>query len=64
MPDQSAATPIRQGYVAPRRPMSVDEAVRAVLSFRAAESRSFGNEDDLEGPRPSAPDIRKAPPVG
>ncbi len=37
---------------APARPLSVDEAVQAVLRRRAAESRSFGNEDDVEGPRP------------
>lgn len=48
---------------APSRPLSVDDAVRAVLSHRAAETRSFGNEDDMEGPRSELPDIRVLPPA-
>jgi hypothetical protein len=42
--------------------MSIDDAVRAALS-RPHEVRSFGNEDDMEGPRSDAPDIRAAPPA-
>ncbi len=43
------------------RPLSIDEAVRAVLKRREAEGRSFGNEDDLEGPRPA--DLAPAAPA-
>jgi hypothetical protein len=43
--------------------MSVDDAVRAALSHRAAEIRSFGNEDDMEGPRAECADVRDAPPA-
>jgi hypothetical protein len=43
--------------------MSIDDAVRAALSQRPHEDRSFGNEDDMEGPRNDAPDIRAAPPA-
>ncbi len=34
--------------------VSVDDAVRAALS-RLSETRSFVNEDDMEGPRAGAP---------
>ena len=46
-----------------RKPFSVDDAVRAALSHRPAEARSFGNEDDMEGPRRGAQDARTAPPA-
>ncbi len=45
------------------RPLSVDDAVRAALSHRPAETRSFGNEDDMEGPRREAQSVRAAPPA-
>jgi hypothetical protein len=50
MPNQ--AVPIAKAYTARSRRLSVDDAVKAVLSFRSAEQRSFGNEDDVEGSRP------------
>jgi hypothetical protein len=37
-----------------RPTLSIDEAVRAALQGRPDEARSFGNEDDVEGPRPAA----------
>ncbi len=43
-------TPIR-AYTVADGSLSVDDAVRASLSHREPEARSFGNEDDLEGPR-------------
>ena len=43
------------------RPFSVDDAVRAALRHRPPEARSFGNEDDMEGPRGEAPSVRGAP---
>lgn len=57
---QPAAIP---PIAAPSRPLSVDDAVRAVLSHRAAEVRSFDNEDDMEGPRSELPDVRVLPPA-
>ena len=51
MPNPAAVMPIGPTLAAPRRPLSVDDAVRAALSFRPSEVRSFGNEDDVEGPR-------------
>ena len=45
------------------RPLNVDDAVRAVLSHRLAEVRSFRNEDDMEGPRAWPLDVRAAPPA-
>ena len=38
---------------APRPALSIDDAVRAALMSRPSEARSFGNEDDVEGPRPA-----------
>lgn len=32
-------------------PRRMDAAVRAALKARPPERRSFGNEDDMEGPR-------------
>ncbi|HEX4097556.1 MAG TPA: hypothetical protein VHX64_12555 [Caulobacteraceae bacterium] len=62
MPQASLATPIGAA-LPPQPPMSIDDAVRAALSQRPREGRSFGNEDDMEGPRSDAPDIRAAPPA-
>ncbi len=45
------------------RPLNVDDAVRAVLSQRRSEGRSFRNEDDMEGPRADSLDVRAAPPA-
>ena len=45
------------------RPMSVDDAVRAALRSRPTEARSFGNEDDMEGPRGETPAARAASPA-
>ena len=59
MPDQ--AVPISTAYAVRSRRLSVGDAVKAVLSFRASEPRSFGNEDDTEGPRSLAPET--VPPV-
>ncbi len=56
MPDPAAIIPLAAVLSASRRPVSVDDAVRAALSFRPAEARSFGNEDDVEGPRPRTHD--------
>ncbi|HEY5412599.1 MAG TPA: hypothetical protein VIJ94_17915 [Caulobacteraceae bacterium] len=43
--------------------LSVDDAVRAALLGRPLESRSFGNEDDVEGPRglPSSEEFTASP---
>ena len=41
-------------------PRSIDAAVRAALSQRRPESKTFVNEDDTEGPR--VPDARAATP--
>ena len=41
-------------------PRSIDAAVRAALSQRRPESKTFVNEDDTEGPR--IPDARAATP--
>ncbi len=49
---QTITTPPAADPAPPASPLSVDEAVQAVLKRRSAESRSFGNEDDVEGPRP------------
>ncbi len=45
------------------RPISIDDAVRAALSHRPAETRCFGNEDDMEGPRREVQDARASPPA-
>jgi hypothetical protein len=62
MSQSATAVPICAALSAPR-PLSVDDAVRAVLSHRAVEARSFGNEDDMEGRRNGVPDVRTAPPA-
>lgn len=41
--------------LSPDAPRRMDQAVRAALSRRPPEPRSFGNEDDVEGPRTSGP---------
>ena len=41
-------------------PRSIDAAVRAALSQRRPDSKTFVNEDDTEGPR--VPDARGATP--
>ena len=63
MPQQAKVIPIGTGLAAAGRPLSVDDAVRAALSHRAPEMRSFGNEDDMEGFRGDGLDIREAPPA-
>ena len=63
MPNAASVTPIAAAYTLARGPLSVDDAVRAALSHRPAEAKSFGNEDDVEGPRRSAVDIELAPPT-
>jgi len=59
----AAVTPIVAAYSAARGALSVDDAVRAALSHRAPEARTFGNEDDVEGPRRSTADLEPAPPA-
>ena len=61
--NQSATVVPISAALAATRPMSIDDAVRAALSHRAAEGRSFGNEDDMEGPRGEAQSVREAPPA-
>ena len=56
MPESPLAKPIDAACAAARPPLSIDEAVRAALRGRPDEARSFGNEDDVEGPRPAARD--------
>ena len=63
MPQPNAVTPIGAALTARPRPLSVDEAVRAVLKRRSLELRSFDNEDDMEGPRAEHLDVRAAPPI-
>lgn len=63
MPATSVVIPIGAALSAPSRPLSIDDAVRAVLSHRAPEARSFGNEDDMEGPRGEVMDARAVPPA-
>ncbi len=60
MPNAATVTPIAAAFTATRGPISVDDAVRAALSHRRPETRSFGNEDDVEGSRPSQ--MMQAPP--
>ncbi len=60
MPRAAPITPIAAAYTATRGPLSIDDAVRAALSHRPPEARSFGNEDDVEGSRPSQ--MMQAPP--
>jgi hypothetical protein len=59
---QASLTPIGAAQPALAEPMSIDAAVRAALS-RPHEVRSFGNEDDMEGPRSDAPDAHRAAPA-
>ncbi len=47
------AIPIASAYSVRGRRLSVGDAVKAALSFRSSEERSFGNEDDVEGSRPA-----------
>ncbi len=63
MPQQATVISIGAGLAAAGRPLSVDDAVRAVLSHRAPEMRSFGNEDDMEGFRGESLDVHQAPPA-
>ena len=39
---------------APETPQRMDKAVRAALNRRPPEPRTFGNEDDMEGPKVAA----------
>jgi hypothetical protein len=60
MPNQPI--PIAKAFSARGRRLSVDEAVKAVLTFRAEEPRTFGNEDDVEGARPILAQMQQAQP--
>ena len=48
---QDQAIPIEAAFAVRSRRLSVGDAVKAALSFRQGEPRSFGNEDDVEGSR-------------
>jgi hypothetical protein len=63
MTRQSTATATGAVFSARAPAMSVDDAVRAALRHRPAETRAFGNEDDMEGPRSESLDVRTAPPA-
>lgn len=63
MTEASTATLIGTALTPAPQSLSIDDAVRAALRQRRPELRSFGNEDDMEGPRSDAPDIRTAPPA-
>ncbi len=63
MTQASATTPIGAPLAPAPEPLSIDDAVRAALRQRRHELRSFGNEDDMEGPRSDALDARRAPPA-
>ncbi len=66
MQNAAAITPIGAADTAPAsplKPLSVDDAVRAALSHRAPEARSFNNEDDVEGPRRSTAHLEPPPPA-
>lgn len=60
MPEQ--AVPIAAAYSVRRRQLSVDEAVRAALSFHAPEPRTFRNEDDVEGGSLASAQMQQASP--
>ena len=60
MTDQ--AVPISTAFATQGRRLSVDDAVKAALSFRPPEPRAFGNEDDVEGRRSTAPQMTQATP--
>ena len=63
MSNATPVTPIGAAYSARPRPLTVDDAVRAALSFRPPGARSFGNEDDVEGPRAQPPEAIAAIPT-
>ena len=54
-------TPTRAAYTVAGGSLSVEDAVRAALSHRPPEARSFGNEDDVEGPRRITTAVDPAP---